>query len=55
MQQDVWEMSTGVHHAPHLRAAPPPSTTRSNAIAHVIYTSRTNRFPVKVVLSLRLT
>ena len=28
-----------------LPPAPPP-TTRSNAIAHVIYTSRTNRFPV---------
>ena len=25
MQPDVWEMSTGVHHAPHLRAAPPAS------------------------------
>ena len=50
MQPDVWEMSTGVHHAPHLRAALRAphhrETTRSNAIAHVIYTSRTNRFPV---------
>ena len=28
MQQDVWEMSTGFHHAPHLRAAPraPPAS-----------------------------
>ena len=32
MQPNVWEMSTGVHYAP------PTSTTRSNAIAHVIYT-----------------
>ena len=49
---DVWETSTGVHHAPHLCARPPVTveqlreTTRSIAIAHVISTSRTNRFPV---------
>ena len=59
MQSDVWTMSTGVNHArklsdyadselPRFHAARPTlrETTRCNAIAHVIYTSRTNRFHV---------
>ena len=40
MQPNVWEMSTGVHYAP------PTSTTRSNAIAHVIYTIAGQIFPI---------